>query len=212
MDINILYEDKFLCLCIKPAGILSESGGMPEALSDVLGGSFYCVHRLDRAVGGVMVYARDERTAAALSQMTAQHRLEKDYLALIPDVLDEKSGTMRDLLFRDKGKNKSYVVKRMRRGVKEASLEYSTLAAGDGLALLKIRLHTGRSHQIRCQLSSRKAPIVGDGRYGSQIKNDKIALWSYSLGFRHPVTGRDMSFSALPTGTVWEKYLCDAQL
>jgi len=206
LDIRILYEDKDICVCVKPPELVSQSPGMPEKLSGLLGGEFFCVHRLDKGVGGVMVYARNEKAAAKLSQMTAGRELEKHYVAVIPDVLTSHEGIMEDLLFRDREKNKSFVVKRMRKGVKDAKLEYKRLAAADGTALVKIRLHTGRSHQIRCQLSSRSAPILGDSKYGSTVKCGGMALWSYSLSFRHPSNGKLMGFSQAPEGEVWDKF------
>lgn len=206
MEIRILYEDKDITVCVKPPEAVSQSPGMPEMLSELSGGEFFCVHRLDRGVGGVMVYARNAAAAARLSQMTAERKLEKQYMALVPDVLDADVGVMEDLLFRDKAKNKSFVVKRMRKGVKNAKLEYRRIAVMDGIALLKIKLHTGRTHQIRCQLSSRGAPILGDGRYGSAVKCGGIALWSCSLAFAHPVSGKRMEFSYAPVGEVWERF------
>lgn len=206
MSISILYEDRDVCVCLKPCGIVSEEGGLPDRLSAALGGSFYCVHRLDKAVGGVMVYARNERAAAALSQQTAERKMEKLYLAVIPDALENDSGLMEDLLYRDKAKNKSYVVKRMRRGVKDARLEYRILERREGLALVQVRLHTGRSHQIRCQLASRRCPILGDGKYGSALRTDEIALWSAFLAFEHPAKRERMEFSALPQGAFWERF------
>lgn len=206
LDIRILYEDKDICVCVKPPETISQSPGMPEKLSELLGGEFFCVHRLDKGVGGVMVYARNEKAAAKLSQMTAGRELVKHYVAVIPDVLTSHEGIMEDLLFRDREKNKSFVVKRMRKGVKDAKLEYKRLATADGTALVKIRLHTGRSHQIRCQFSSRSAPILGDSKYGSTIKCGGMALWSYSLSFRHPANGKPMEFSQAPEGEVWDKF------
>lgn len=203
MEIKTLYDDRHITVCVKPAGIVSEEGGMPELLAERLGGSFYCVHRLDKPVGGVMVYAKTAKAAAGLSAQMAERSFEKRYLALAPDVLETAEGVMEDLLFRDRSKNKSFVVKRLRQGVKKAKLEYRRLASKDGLALLLIRLHTGRSHQIRCQLSSRRAPIVGDGRYGSAQRLDEIALWSYSLAFSHPASGKAMSFTLPPEGGLW---------
>ena len=206
MTTVILYEDRDICVCLKPPGTVSEEGGLPGRLSDELGGSFYCVHRLDKAVGGVMVYARNERAAAALSKQTAERKMEKHYLAVVPDALEANEGTMEDLLYRDREKNKSFVVKRMRRGVKDARLDYRVLERRDGLALVNIRLHTGRSHQIRCQFSSRRCPILGDGKYGSTERRGDIALWSFSLAFEHPVERRRMEFSALPQGPFWDGF------
>lgn len=201
-----MYQDSDICVCLKPSGIVSEEGGLPDRLSGELGGSFFCVHRLDKAVGGVMVYARNDRAAAALSKQSAERKMEKHYLAVIPDGLESDEGLMEDLLYRDKSKNKSYVVKRMRRGVKEARLEYRILERRDGLALVSVHLHTGRSHQIRCQFSSRRCPILGDGRYGSAVRTDEIALWSAALAFEHPSKRQRMEFSALPHGAFWEGF------
>lgn len=206
MKINLIYRDKDIIICEKPVGILSEENGMPKLLEESGCGQVFCVHRLDRAVGGLMVYAANGTSAAKLSAAVSGREMKKVYLAVIEDKLVEDQGIMRDLLFKDSSKNRSYVVKRMRRGVKEALLEYSTLEKRGGLALLKIELHTGRSHQIRCQLSSRGAPLLGDVKYGSSRKDCPIALWSCALGFAHPRSGEPLSFSSLPKGGVWENF------
>ena len=171
---------------------------MPRLLSDKLGGDVYCVHRLDRAVGGVMVYARTPAAAAALSRQIAARQLRKEYLAVVQGHPAENSAVLCDLLFWDRAKNKSFVVKRQRGGVKDAELEYSLLEALPELSLLRVILHTGRTHQIRVQFSSRALPLVGDVKYGSRYRDCALALWSHSLGFRHPVTDKAMSFSAMP--------------
>ena len=202
MDIEILYRDKWLVACIKPAGVLSEEGGMPELLRRQLGcREVFCVHRLDRAVSGVMVYALNRDAAARLSQLIAERNLEKSYLAVIQGCPAEPAGTMRDLLFKDSAKGKSYVVRRMRGGVKEAALEYALLGRREELSLVRIKLLTGRSHQIRVQFSSRGMPLVGDVKYGSRYKGGGLALWSASLGFTHPFTGRPFEASAPPPAT-----------
>ena len=171
---------------------------MPRLLSEALGGDIYCVHRLDRAVGGVMVYARTAAAAAALSRQIAARQFHKEYLAVVQGRPEEDSAILRDLLFWDRTKNKSFVVNRQRGGVKDAELEYSLLEALPELSLLRVILHTGRTHQIRVQFSSRAMPLVGDAKYGSRYRDCALALWSHSLGFRHPVTGKAMSFSAMP--------------
>lgn len=180
---------------------------MPRLLSEELGGDIYCVHRLDRAVGGVMVYARTSAAAAGLSRQITARQLHKEYLAVVQGRPVEDNSTLRDLLFWDRSKNKSFVVKRQRGGVKDAELEYSLIEALPELSLLRVILHTGRTHQIRVQFSSRAMPLVGDVKYGSRYKDCVLALWSHSLGFRHPTTGKAMSFSAMPEAVFsWNEF------
>ncbi|MBR0040405.1 MAG: RluA family pseudouridine synthase [Oscillospiraceae bacterium] len=202
MESKILYEDALLTVCLKPPGVLSENGGMPELLSETSDGEFFCVHRLDKPTGGVMVYARTREAAAALSQRFAAGETEKTYLAVAQGAPEEAQGTMRDLLYHDAARGKSYVVKRERHGVREALLDYELLEtaayAGLTLSLLRICLRTGRSHQIRVQFASRGMPLVGDGRYGSALRSLPFGLWAASLCFPHPADGRNMSFSIPP--------------
>ena len=190
MEPAILTDDPAFFLCVKPAGILSESPGMPELLAVQNGGKeVFPVHRLDRDVGGVMVYARTKNAAAALSAAVSERRMEKEYLAVVSGTPDAPEGVYRDLLFKDARKNKSYVVKRPRRGVKEAELHYKLVDQKGDISLIRIRLKTGRSHQIRVQFASRKTPLLGDRKYGSPIQCP-IALWSHRLAFPHPITGQ----------------------
>ena len=203
---EILYSDNNIAVCVKPVGILSESEGMPEALSEALGGRFFCVHRLDRAVGGLMVYARNEKAAAEMSVLFQSGGVSKEYLAVVPDKLEADRGEMTDLLFHDKQKNHSYTVKRVRAGVKQARLEYERLCAADGFALVKVQLFTGRPHQIRCQFASRKMPLAGDVKYGSTLRESNIALYSYHLSFVHPYTKKKTEYYSLPTGKPWESF------
>ena len=203
MHIPILYEDERLLVCVKPAGLLSERGGLPELLEQQCGGRVYPVHRLDRDVGGVMVYARSRETAAALSALIAARRMQKEYLAVVEGKPEAESAELRDLLYHDAAKNKSYVVQRERKGVKRAALSYRLLESEETeqgrLSLLRIRLHTGRSHQIRVQFASRKLPLAGDARYGSRLRGG-IALWAVSLCFPDPESGVERRFSAAPPG------------
>ena len=203
MRIPILYEDERLLVCVKPAGLLSERGGLPELLEQQCGGQVYPVHRLDRDVGGVMVYARSRETAAALSALIAAQRMQKEYLAVVEGKPEAESAELRDLLYHDAAKNKSYVVQRERKGVKRAALSYRLLESEETeqgrLSLLRIRLHTGRSHQIRVQFASRKLPLAGDARYGSRLRGG-IALWAVSLCFPDPESGVERRFSEPPPG------------
>lgn len=201
---HILYHDAAVAVCVKPVGAECERE-LPALLARALGGQaedFFCVHRLDRVVGGVMVYARTAKSAAALSLETQQRTLQKEYLAVCAGVPEPPEGELRDWLYRDSVKARAYVVKAQRRGVKEAALSYRTLAAAPletgSAALLRVQLHTGRFHQIRCQLAARQHPLLGDGKYGSRVSGCTVALWSASLAFRHPLSGETLRFSAPP--------------
>lgn len=199
--IKILFEDKYLAVCIKPRGVLSQEGTgetMPSLLAAQCGGTFYPVHRLDKEVSGVMVYARTKEAAAKLSQLVSDHEaFRKQYLAVVEGTLAEREGVLEDLLFHDRFKNKTYVVDRMRGGVKAAKLSYEVLEEKEGKSLLRIRLYTGRTHQIRVQFSSRRLPLAGDRRYGA-AGDGNIALFSESLVFPHPITREMISVFARP--------------
>lgn len=197
----IVYEEAELLVCQKPAGVDSESG-MPALLRLETGAEeLYCVHRLDRETAGLMVYAKTKRAAAALSAAVAAHEMHKEYLAAAQGEAPP-AGEMTDLLYRDAKKNKSYVVKRMRRGVREAALRYETLGYAEGLSLVRVMLQTGRSHQIRVQFASRGFPLVGDTKYGSAWRETSLALFASALAFPHPLTRETLRFSASPPA-VW---------
>ena len=207
--IEILFEDADILVCIKPAGYLSEDTeaerSLPRAIASERSLSeLFAVHRLDREVSGVMVYAKNKSAAAKLSAQVADRSFEKEYLAVIEGVPREDEATLVDLLFKDSRKNKSFVVDRKRAGVKEASLSYKTLVKGDGRALVRVRLHTGRTHQIRVQFSSRKMPVLGDGKYGSSVRSSEIALASCSIKFKHPRANKTLEFAYTPTGDMWQ--------
>ena len=211
MGLNVLYKDPCLAVCVKPVGLSSETA-LPALLEEELGGRFYCVHRLDQAVGGVMVFARDGKSAAALSAGEALR--EKRYLAVVQGVPEPETGIMEDLLFHDSGKNKTFVVSRERRGVKKAALDYTLLgtAAVDGrpVSLVAVRLRTGRSHQIRVQFASRKMPLLGDRKYGSAFAGCPVALWARELAFVHPTGGELLRFTAPPPeGWPWSLFPSD---
>lgn len=200
---NIIYNDNHIIVCIKPAGAVStdEPGGMPELIRNELGNSqagVFCVHRLDRAVSGLMVFARSSDAASELSRQISDRSFDKEYLAVVKGCPVPAEGRMDDLLFRNSAENKTYVVSRMRKGVREASLEYRVLGSLEGMSLVRIKLLTGRTHQIRAQFSSRGMPLIGDRKYGSADTQCGIALWSCKLSFNHPSTGKMLEFSALP--------------
>ena len=195
--IEVLYADDALAVCLKPAGADSERE-LPALLGKQLGGTFFCVHRLDRPVGGVTVCARTPSSAAALSRAVSEWAVEKTYLAVCEGVPEPAEGELSDLLFHDAKHNKTFVVTRQRKGVKEAVLRYEVMEAHISRSLLRIRLLTGRSHQIRVQLASRGMPLLGDARYGSKVKGCGLALWSAELAFPHPLTGEKLRFFVAP--------------
>ena len=197
--LQILYRSSDIVCCIKDPGVLSEDPGLPALIRDALGISdVFCVHRLDRETGGVMVYALNRDSAAALSAaFSPQGTARKTYLAVIEGSMEEKSGSLSDLLFHDSTKNKTYVVTRKRRGVREASLSYETVSEKDGLSLIRIDLHSGRTHQIRVQFSCRRHPLLGDRRYGSAA-DCPLALWSYGIELYDPSGREPLSVSSLP--------------
>ena len=195
---QILYSNNDLAVCVKPVGLDSEAE-VPAALEEALGGTFFPLHRLDKNVGGVMVYARNRAAAAALSKTIQEGAMVKEYVAQIHGEPPEY-GDWTDLLWKDSSKNKVFVVKRERKGVKKARLEYWRISEG----LVHVRLHTGRSHQIRVQFSSRGFPLLGDHKYGARDEHTAPRLFSCRITF--PYRGKRHCYQALPE---WAK---DAKL
>ena len=190
---EILLENRDFVVVVKPVG-LDAQAGVPEEIVRQLGGECFTVHRLDLNVGGVMVYARTKAAAAALSKLIQDGAMVKEYVALVHGEPPEE-GDWEDLLFKDSAKNKVFVVKRQRNGVKKARLEYRRLTQGE-TSLVRIRLHTGRSHQIRVQFASRKFPLVGDHKYGSKDGTTAPMLFSCCLTF--PWKGKEVRVEKLP--------------
>ncbi len=177
---EILYTDKDIAVVEKPVGMESEKE-MPFALQNELGGVFYPVHRLDQNVGGLMVYARHSGAAAALTRQIQNGTFIKEYVAMVHGT-PEETGDWTDYLYKDSRKNKVFAVKKERSGVKQARLTYQRLTSGEQ-SLVRIRLYTGRSHQIRVQFSSRGFPLVGDHKYGSRARETAPMLYSCCLEF-----------------------------
>ncbi len=190
---EILFENRDFAVCIKPVGLDSEHETV-DALKKALGGEFNTVHRLDKNVGGVMVYARTSQAAGALSKVISQGEMVKEYVALVHGQIPEE-GVFEDLLFKDSRKNKVFVVDRLRKGVKPAKLSFVRLKSGES-ALVRIRLFTGRSHQIRVQFASRGYPLLGDKKYGA--KDEEAAPRLYSCCITFPWRGQEMRFENLP--------------
>ena len=197
---EILYRDNEIVVCVKPVGISSEDGvdSLPALLRAELGGEIFPLHRLDLNVGGVMVYARTKNAAAQLSKAIQDGVMVKEYRCLVHGA-PPQSGDCQDLLWKDSSKNKVFVVKRMRKGVKNARLEFQRLTEGE-TSLVHVRLHTGRSHQIRVQFASRGFPLVGDHKYGSRDEATAPMLFSCRLTFPHK--GQLQTFECYP---VWGK-------
>lgn len=190
---EILYSDENIIVLIKPVGLDSEKE-VPDILKESFSGDVYTLHRLDKNVGGVMVYARKKHIAAELSKAIQEQQMIKEYVALVHGTPPE-NGDWEDLLFKDSRKNKVFVVKRQRAGVKKARLEFTRLRESEN-SLVRIRLHTGRSHQIRVQFSSRGFPLVGDHKYGSRSELTSPMLYSCKITF--PYKGESVSFESLP--------------
>lgn len=198
---DILHKNKDFIVCIKPQGIPSQpdmSGciDMTVILKEHLNSlgekdDIFVVHRLDRATGGIILYARNKKAAAEFSQLVAQKEgFEKHYLAIVSGTPKEKCDTMNDYLFKDSAQKKSFVVKNERKGAKIATLDYEvkqsiTEENNKTFSLLEIKLHTGRFHQIRAQFSSHGMPIYADGKYGSREKAPHFALWASKIAFTY---------------------------
>ena len=190
---EILHLNEDFVVCTKPVGVDSQQE-MCALLAEKLGGECYPLHRLDKNVGGVMIYGRSKKAAADLSGVIARQEMVKEYVARVWGTPPERA-TWEDFLFKDSTKNKVFVVKKPRKGVKAAKLSFVRLTEGEE-SLVQIRLYTGRSHQIRVQFASRGFPLLGDGKYGAKDAYKAPMLFSARLTF--PYKGKMLQFSALP--------------
>ena len=205
---DILYEDNSIIVCIKPAGIATQTKRIGEKDMESMlrtyrmqkgEESYICVvHRLDQPVSGVMVFAKTKEAAADLSRQIAQKAADKYYYALTDGIPDKDKGTLENYLLRDGKTNLSKVVNSKENGAKRAELSYEVLDKSDTKALLKIKLATGRHHQIRVQMAHAGCPLVGDRKYNfktnMRMGNEPMGLCSYKLGFNHPLTKKKMEF------------------
>lgn len=227
---KIIHQTAEYVVVCKAAGEDSEHD-LPEMLAEQNGDQatdYYVVHRLDQAVAGLLVLARNRVTAAELSRQLTENRLRKTYLCVVPGVSAPASGEMQDLLYKDKMKKKMFPVKRKRAGVKEASLRYHVLetklmnttvtsskqedtaaVSASQLTLVEVELQTGRFHQIRCQFAARKLPLVGDGKYGSRVRSPHLALFCRQLSFYDAKEKKECSFTAAPPAEFpWTAFSC----
>ena len=200
---ELIYVDDDILVCLKPARVLStdEPGGVPDLAREALGdksADVRTVHRLDRVVSGLMVLARNAKAASELSRQIREDEFQKEYLAVVHGRPAENTGALRDLLGRDKVRKMTYVAQEPAKGVQEAVLDYQVLNTASGMSRVQIRLHTGRTHQIRVQYASRGMPLVGERKYSELNDPCEIALWSYRIGFTHPKTGERMEFTQEP--------------
>ena len=201
--VELIYQDADIVVCIKPPRVLStdEPGGLPCLIREVLGNpdaDVRTVHRLDRVVSGNNELARSASAAAELSRQIRDDEFEKEYLAIVHGAPDETAGRLWDLLYRDKARKMTMVATEEGKGVQPASLTYQVMNQSADMSRIRIKLETGRTHQIRVQFASRQLPLVGERKYSTLEDNCEIALWSYRIGFTHPVTGEKMEFTQEP--------------
>ena len=208
---TILCQDSRILVCLKPAGVVSvdEPGGMPALLRQALGDAHACVrtvHRLDAAAGGVMVFARSRMASSILSQQIRERKFQKEYLAVICGQPDASEGTLTMRLGYDRVRRMAYAAQPDDPAGKDAVLDYRVLGVREDMSLVRVRLHTGRTHQIRAQFALCGHPLLGDRKYGG-AGAESLALWSCKIGFYHPQTGEWVSFSALPPKTApWDAF------
>jgi 23S rRNA pseudouridine1911/1915/1917 synthase len=220
MDIEILYKDRDLIICKKPSGVPSQpdQSGQEDLLSALerINRSVRLIHRLDTPTGGVMVFGLTPKASAKLCELVQDHEAFcKEYLAVLPKAPKEKEGILQDYLYHDKRVNKAFVTDGARKGSREARLCYRVLAEDEnGRALVLVRLHTGRTHQIRVQFASRAMPLLGDGKYGSREKCPFIGLWAYRLTFAHPISGKEVTAAAKPCSDIapWSFFAKEIEL
>lgn len=211
--LNVIYEDNHIIVVEKMVNIPSQGDktgdvDMLSIIRDYLKekyqkpGNVYLglIHRLDRPVGGVMVFAKTSKAAARLSEQVREKAFQKEYLVVVNGKMESQKGEWKDWLFKNERANMSKVVPEGTKNAKQASLEYEVLKYNEeiNLSVVRVKLHTGRHHQIRVQFSSRGHSIYGDQKYGGRGHGKQIALWAYRLTIFHPITKEEMTFQVLP--------------
>ena len=212
-NLKIIYEDNHIIVVEKIPNVPSqgdktEDKSMLDIVKQYLKekynkpGNVYLglIHRLDRPVGGVMIFAKTSKAAARLSEEVRCHEFQKEYLVIVDGKMEKQKDILEDFLFKNQQNNISKVVKKDTRNSKYAKLEYEVLYYEQeiDLSVLRILLHTGRHHQIRVQLASRNHSVCGDQKYGTRGRGKQIALWAYKLTIKHPITKEEMSFVSIP--------------
>lgn len=213
INLKVIYEDNHIIVVEKPANIPSQGDktGDLDMLTIIKAylkekynkpGNVYLglVHRLDRPVGGVMVFAKTSKAAARLSEQVREKVFKKKYLVIVNGKFEEKKGTLKDYLLKNERLNKSRVVEEGTKNSKYAELDYEVLKYDkeQNLSLLKINLHTGRHHQIRVQLSNRNHSIYGDAKYNGRGSTRQLYLWAYELTIQNVISKEEMTFTAIP--------------
>ena len=212
-NLKVIYEDNHIIVVEKPVNIPSQGDktGDVDMLTIIKTylkekynkpGNVYLglIHRLDRPVGGVIVFAKTSKSAGRLSEQVREKIFQKTYLVIVNGRMEKRSGILEDYLLKNERNNMSKVVKEGTKNSKLAILDYEELKYNEetNLSLLKVNLHTGRHHQIRVQFSSRNHSIYGDQKYGGRGHGKQICLWAYELTIKHPITKKEMTFKSIP--------------
>ena len=211
-QLNVIYEDNHIIVVEKPAGIPTQADvtgdtDMYNLVKEYIrvkynkpGNVFVgIVHRLDRPVGGVMVFARTSKGASRLSEQIRNRSFKKVYLAMLEGTPKALTGRLENYLWKDEKKNQVYVVDASREGAKKAVLDYKVIKQKGGKALVEVELHTGRPHQIRVQFANINCPLVGDSKYGNATGKSEVMLFSHLVGFQHPTTKANLEFILSPS-------------
>lgn len=216
IDLKVLYEDNHIIVVEKPINIPSQGDktGDEDMLSIIKKyliekynkpGDAYLglVHRLDRPTGGVMVFAKTSKAASRLSEQVREKEFEKEYICIVDGILENKQGILEDYLIKNEKNNLSKVTDSKNKNAKLAKLEYEVLKYNEetNLSLVKVKLYTGRHHQIRVQFSSRNHSLYGDQKYGTRGRGKQLCLWAYKLSFKHPTTKEKLEFIDYPEAT-----------